>query len=105
MSTATRAIGSVSLAVCSRLGLLGTLCVYQMLLHGSCRSEARGDAQGLGAIGALPGEVRLGPAEVAVRGGLGINRAQQVELVNEGPGTQVEDLADGVLDPLDRHLL
>src|SRR4029077_10115588 len=46
--------------------------------------------QGLGAVGALPGELRLLAAEVAVGRGLLEDRAVQVEVLAEGAGAHVE---------------
>src|SRR6202050_2667691 len=64
-----------------------------------------GGAELVGAVGALPGEVRLGAAEVAVGRGLRVDRAEQVQRVDDGPRPQVEDLQHGVLDLLHRDLL
>ena len=55
-----------------------------------CGLEARGVSQGLGAVGALPGEVVVGAAEVAVGGGLLEDRAVEVEVLAEGAGAHVE---------------
>src|SRR5690348_637994 len=57
---------------CSR----ALLCVRDA--YGS--SEAGGGGQVLRAVRGLPGEVRLLAAEVAVRGGLRVDRAEQVEV-------------------------
>src|SRR5690606_3152839 len=46
----------------------------------------------------LPGELRLVAAEVAVGGGLREDRTQQVELLDDGLGAQVEVAADQLLD-------
>src|SRR4051812_33195240 len=56
--------------------------------------------QRVGASDGLPGEVELGPAEVAVRRRLRVDRPQQVEVADDRGGTQVEDLHDRVLDGL-----
>src|SRR5699024_1260693 len=45
-----------------------------------------------GAVGALPGELGQLAAEVAVHGGERVDRAQQVQRVDERGGAQVEDL-------------
>src|SRR5271168_2887466 len=52
---------------------------FGMKLH------AYGGAELVGAVGALPGEVGLGAAEVAVGRGLGVDRAEQVQRVDDGP--------------------
>src|SRR5450759_3367904 len=57
----------------------------------------------LDTVGALPGEGVLdaldaGATEVAVGSGSGIDRAQQVEVLNDRGGTQVEHLGDRILD-------
>src|ERR1700744_4632722 len=106
MSTATRATGSFSLTAWS-LDLETTVRVSQTR---DAAKDGRGPprtgletgrrAQLPGALGALPGEVGLGPAEVPVGGGLRVDRAQQVQRVDDGARPQVEDLEDGVLDPL-----
>src|SRR5215472_9128109 len=67
--------------------------------------RASGGAELRGAVGALPGEVRLGAAEVAVGRRLGVDRAEQVEAGDDGARPQVEDLRDSVLDPLHRDPL
>src|SRR5215217_9003342 len=54
--------------------------------------------QGLGLVGALPGEVRVLAAEVAVGGGLLVDRAVQVQVVAEGARPQVEVLVDELGD-------
>src|SRR3954451_14380665 len=54
--------------------------------------DARGVAERVRLAGRLPREVRVVAAEVAVRGGLLVDRAVQVELLAEGAGTQVEVL-------------
>ena len=49
-------------------------------------------AQRVGPVGALPGEVRVLAAEVAVGGGLLVDRPVQVELLAERAGAEVEVL-------------
>src|SRR3954466_8009233 len=56
--------------------------------------DSRGGAQRVHSIGALPREVVVLAAEVAVRGGLLEDRAVQVEVATEGRGSEVEDLPD-----------
>src|SRR5215469_8105430 len=73
--------------------------------HNFWRTTLDGAAQLLRAVGALPGEVGLGPAEVAVGGGLAVNGAQQVEAVDDRLRPEVEDPGDRVLDLLHRDLL
>ena len=51
------------------------------------------------AVQAFPGEVRIVAAEVAVRGGLGVDRALEVQGVDDGARAQVEDLGDRGADP------
>src|SRR2546423_13033284 len=71
---------------------------------GSCRdgggrgAQAGGRAQGVGAVGALPGEVGVVAAEVAVRGGLLVDGAVQGELLAERAGAEVEVLGDELGD-------
>src|ERR1700710_1260324 len=66
---------------------------------GGCGLPAGGGLQGLGAVGALPGELGLLAAEVAVGGGLLEDRAVEVEVLAEGAGAHVElgldQLGDG----------
>src|ERR1700744_1540184 len=49
----------------------------------------------------LPRQVDVGAAEVPVRGGLRVDRAQQVQVAHDRTGSQVEDLGHDLLD-LDR---
>src|SRR5690606_38182597 len=63
-----------------------------------------GAAQRVDAVDALPGEVRLLTAEVAVGGGLGVDRTQQVEVPDDRGRTQVEDLQNRLLDRVHRDL-
>src|SRR6266702_1098989 len=61
-------------------------------------------AQNLRLIGPLPGEFRQLAAKVAVGGGLPVNGAEQVELLDDGAGAQVEDLANDLRNPCRRDL-
>src|SRR6476661_8733379 len=54
-------------------------------------------------VGALPGEVAVVAAEVAVRRGLGVDRAPEVEVAEDRRGTQVEMLLHELLDPGHGH--
>jgi hypothetical protein len=54
--------------------------------------RSRGGLQRGGLVGAFPGEFRLVAAEVAVGGGLLVDRAQQVEHLDDALGAQVEVL-------------
>src|SRR4051794_11138227 len=62
------------------------------------RSGSGGRAEGVGPVSALPGEVGQVPAEVPVRGGLGEDRPEQVEVADDRRRPEVEDLAHRVLD-------
>ena len=64
------------------------------------RVEAGGRAQRVRLVRALPGEVVVVAAEVAVRGRLRVDRAAQVEVAQDRRRTQVEVLAHELLDPL-----
>ena len=68
-------------------------------------AEAGGSAERVGLVGLLPGEVAVVAAEVAVRGGLRVDRAAQVEVAHDRGRAQVEVLADELLDPRDGTLL
>src|SRR5579862_7683639 len=68
-------------------------------------SQASGVTELVGAVGALPGEVGLAAAEVPVRRGLRVDRAEQVQRGNDRTRPQVEDLHDRVLDALYGDLL
>src|SRR3989442_8562041 len=57
-------------------------------------SEAGGRAQRRRAVRALPGEVVVFASEMAVGGGLLVDRPVQLELLAERAGPQVEDLVD-----------
>ena len=61
-------------------------------------AEPGGLAQGVGLAGLLPGEVVVLAAEVAVGGGLLVDRPVQVQLLAEGARTQVEVLVDQLGD-------
>ena len=60
--------------------------------------QAGGGAQRVGAIGALPREVGVAAAEVAVGGGRGVDRPAQVEIAHDRGRAEVEVLADELLD-------
>src|SRR5947207_14290001 len=60
--------------------------------------SVEGCAEGVGAVGLFPGEA-LAP-EVAVRGGLLVDRPAQVEVLDDGGGPEVEHLPDHVPEPL-----
>ena len=60
-------------------------------------TPARGGER-LGAVGALPGEVRIVAPEMAVHGGLAVDGSAQVEVADDGAGPEVEDLLDGAGD-------
>src|SRR5580765_4152901 len=57
----------------------------------------------LGQIGALPGELRLGAAEVPVGRGLLVDGSQQIEHLAQTIGCQVEMLADELRQALARQ--
>src|SRR4051794_16248227 len=67
--------------------------------------EARGLAQRCGLVGALPREVVVVAPEVAVGGGLLVDRPVQLELLAERAGAQVEVLVDELHDPAAADLL
>src|SRR5271157_6653408 len=69
------------------------------------RSGAGRFAELVRSVGALPGEVGLGAAEMPVGGGLRVDGTQQVQGVDDGPRPEVEDTEHGVLDQLHRYLL
>ena len=60
-------------------------------------------AQRLDLVGLLPGDVRVVLAEVAVVGRLGIDRAQQVELLDDRRRLEAEHLAHDALEFLVAH--
>src|SRR3990172_6957016 len=63
------------------------------------RGAGRG-RQGGGAVGALPGQVEVRPAEVAVGGRLLVDRPAQVERRDDRARAEVEVLVDEAEDPL-----
>ena len=63
-------------------------------LGGRRRAEAGGLAQRVGLVGLLPREVVVLAAEVAVGGGLLVDRPVEVEVLAEGARAQVEVLVD-----------
>ena len=65
---------------------------------GSRAAEAGGLAERGGLVGALPREVVVVAAEVAVRGGLRVDRPAQVEVAQDRGRAQVEVLGDERLD-------
>src|SRR3954452_1947627 len=65
---------------------------------GCCGLEPSGAPQGLGAVGALPGEVLVAAAEVAVGGGLLEDRAVEVQVLAEGARAHVELCLDQLGD-------
>src|SRR6266516_2355962 len=69
------------------------------------RSEPGSCSQRIGAVGQLPGEVRLLPAEVTVCGRLRVDRAKQVQVPDDRRRAEIEDLEHGLLDLPGRHLL
>jgi hypothetical protein len=66
------------------------------VLDGLC--DAGRVAERVRLAGRLPGEVRVVAAEVAVRGGLLVDRPVQVEVLTERTGTEVEVLVDQLGD-------
>ena len=62
------------------------------------RRQPGGGAQRVGLVGALPREVVVLAAEVAVGGGLLVDRAVQLEVLAEGARAQVEVLVDELGD-------
>src|SRR5579864_1410692 len=67
--------------------------------------DARGRAQLLCLVGALPREVPFVAAEVAVRGGLRVDRAPEVEVAQDRGRTQIEVLANELFDLRHGHVL
>src|SRR5437867_8387031 len=61
-------------------------------------SDARVVAQVLHPVRPLPGEFRLAPAEVAVGGRLLVDRATQVEVLDDARRGEVEVAADHLLE-------
>src|SRR6478735_9417660 len=68
----------------------------------SAGSDAGGGLQLVGAVRVLPGELGELATEVAVGRGLGVDRAEQVEVADDRGGAEVEYLEDGGLDLLVR---
>ena len=68
-------------------------------------SQAGGGAQCVGLVRALPREVVVVAAEVAVGGRLAVDGTAQVEVAEDGRRTQVEVLADEPLDGRELDLL
>ena len=56
---------------------------------------------GLCHIGALPGQIQLGAAEVTVGGGLAVDGAAEIEAADNGGGAQVKDLIHRLLQQTD----
>src|SRR3954464_14379185 len=67
------------------------------------RAKPGGVAERVGFVGALPGEVAVVAAEVAVRRGLRVDRAAQVEVAQDRGRAEVEMLAHELLDPRHRN--
>ena len=63
------------------------------LLSGVLRLRTNGAFEGFDFVGALPGEVGVFAAKVAVSGCLAVNRAQQVKVLDDGARAQVEHFA------------
>src|SRR3990172_8351103 len=57
-------------------------------------------AEHRGLVGSLPREVPVLAAEVAVGGGLRVDRPAQIEVADDGTGAEVEVLANEALDRL-----
>src|ERR1700734_2286243 len=55
-------------------------------------------------IGLFPGEVRIVAAKMPARGRLAEDGPSQLEILDDPPGSQREDLTDGRGDPLFGHL-
>ena len=64
----------------------------------SGRCAEGGAVQGCGHVGLLPGQSEVGPAEMAVRRGLPIDGAAQIETADDRRRAQVEVLTDESLD-------
>src|SRR5713226_1009989 len=67
-------------------------------------AEARGLAESIRAVRALPGESRSAAAEVAISGGGLVNRTAQVERLNDGFGRQHKKFTDERSDFFFRHV-
>src|SRR5438874_9489085 len=59
--------------------------------------------EGLHFVGLFPGNFGIAFAEVAIIGGLRINRPKQVELLDDGCGFETKDLANSPFDLLITH--
>src|SRR5919106_2867037 len=81
----------------SATALMGAVYVDNPLDRGA-GAEARGLAQRLGLVGALPREVVVLAPEVAVGGGLLVDRPVEPQRFAERAGAQVEVLVDQPLD-------
>src|SRR5207244_2913741 len=84
------------------------LVAYRIPAAAHVRCFARGLARDgggaherVGVVRAVPGEGAVLAAEVAVGGGRREDRAAQVEVAQDGGGTEVEVLAHELLDPVD----
>src|SRR6187549_2448885 len=66
---------------------------------GAGQLETRGLAQHVSAIGALPGELRLGASEMSVGRGRLVDRPYQVEHLDDAVRSQVEVLAYELHEP------
>src|SRR5690606_31191881 len=99
-STAARSPGSISApgATCEVMPV-----IVSARADSGAHSQPSGRAQLVGAVGLLPREVGQLATEVAVRRRLGVDRTQQVQVADDGSGTQVEDLEHGLLDLLVGH--
>src|SRR5579862_1213385 len=72
----------------------------------ACRlGEPGSRTKRVGLVRALPRELAVVAAEVAVRRRLGVDRPPQVEVAEDRSGAQIEDLAHELLDPGDRDRL
>src|SRR5581483_3386544 len=73
--------------------------------HDLDATQSGGGAEGIGLIGPLPGEVVVVATEVAVGGGLLVDRPVELEVLAERTGPQVEVLAHELEDPGPADLL
>src|SRR5689334_16352252 len=72
----------------------------------TCRLDEPGSrAKRVGLVRALPRELTVVTAEVAVRGSLRVDRSPQVEVAEDRRRAEVEVLVDELLDPRDRDRL
>src|SRR5690554_5960225 len=65
--------------------------------------EAGSRAQGSDTVGALPGQIQVVAAEVAVSGGLAVNGPAQVQVTDDRAGAQIEVFRDQAGDLLIRN--